>query len=123
MIENSNAPDDAMLWEEACRCTDAIRIFVRRRHEGSKRPSVSDLAQELSLSRATTYRMIELFRTGHTVTSLMGKSPGRPKGYRTLDKEREGVIQKTIETFYLKPTKLHFPVWSTRSAPSASPAI
>jgi putative transposase len=104
MIENADASDD-VLWEEACRRADAIRTFIRRRPEGSKRPSVSNLAEELGLSRATTYRMIELFRTGCTVTSLMGKLPGRPKGYRTLEAEREGEIQKAIETFYLKPTK------------------
>jgi putative transposase len=105
MIETDDAPDDVKLWEEACRREEAIRIFVQRRSDGLKNWSVSDLAQDLGLSRATAYRMIELFRSGGTVTSLMGKSPGRPQGHHALDAEREGIIKQAIETFYLKPTK------------------
>jgi putative transposase len=105
MSETEPAPDDTADWEEACRREGAIRKFVQSRADGSKSPSVRELAQDLGLSRATTYRMVELFRAGCTVTSLMGKTPGRPHGHRTLDAQREGVIREAIETFYLKPTK------------------
>jgi putative transposase len=60
------------------------------------------------LSRATVYRMIRLFRTGGTVTSLMDRTRGRREGFRTLDKEREEIIRQTIAGFYLKATKPPF---------------
>ncbi|MGO8844267.1 MAG: Mu transposase C-terminal domain-containing protein [Methylocella sp.] len=104
---NATEPDheDTVLWEEACRREDAIRKYVQHRTDRSNKPSIKNLCQDLGLSRATAYRMIELFRTGCTVTSLMAKSPGRPRGHRALDSKREDLIQKTIKTFYLKPTK------------------
>jgi putative transposase len=105
MNETEPNPEDTVKWEEACRREDAIRKFVQHRTDGSNKPSIRNLSQDLGLSRATAYRMIELFRTGCTVTSLMAKSPGRPRGHRALDSKREDLIQETIETFYLKPTK------------------
>ena len=37
------------------------------------------------MSQATTYRLIKIFQEGGTVTSLLGRTRGRPKGFRTLD--------------------------------------
>ena len=105
MSEMEPALENTAKWEEACRREDAIRRFVQRRADGLKGPSIRELAQDLGLSRATTYRTIELFQAGCTVTSLLGKSPGRPRGHRALDTKREGLIQEAIKTFYLKPTK------------------
>ncbi len=105
MSETEPKSDDPRDWEEACRREDAVRKFVQRRDDGQKGASVKQLARGLGLSRATTYRMIELFRAGGTVTSLIGKAPGRPRGHRALDSKREGLIREAIETFYLKPTK------------------
>jgi putative transposase len=52
--------------------------------------------------------MIKRFEAGCTVTSLMAKTPGRRQGHHALDIKREGLIQQSIETFYLKPTKPPF---------------
>ena len=49
--------------------------------------------------------MIAMFQAGGTVTSLMGKAPGRRRGHRALDPKREALIQETIKVFYLKPTR------------------
>ncbi len=87
--DHDNGPD----WEEACRREDAVRKFVLRRDEGRKGPTVKELARELGLSRATAYRVIELFQAGGTVTSLIGKTPGRPRGHRVLDSKREALIR------------------------------
>ena len=105
MSETEADPEDAANWEEACRREDAVRKFVLRRDDNRKSATVNELARELGLSRATVYRMIGIFRAGGTVTSLMGKAPGRRRGHRALDPKREALIQETIKLFYLKPTK------------------
>src|SRR5262249_8883309 len=105
MSETDPDPEDAANWEEACRREDAVRKFVLRRDGNRKSATVKELAQELGLSRATAYRMIAMFQAGGTVTSLIGKAPGRRRGHRALDPQREALIQETIKLFYLKPTK------------------
>src|SRR5258708_9862423 len=100
--------DEQLRWDEACRREGAMRDLLRRRPEVVKGRDVADLAWELGLSRATVYRMINLFRAGGTVTSLMDRTRGRPAGYRTLDKRREEIIKQTIASFYLKPTRPPF---------------
>ncbi|WP_367217961.1 hypothetical protein [Mesorhizobium sp.] len=52
--------------------------------------------------------MIKLFRAGGTVSSLMDRKRGRRQGHRALDKDREAVVRRTIEGFYLKPTRPSF---------------
>ena len=105
MSETDPNPEDAANWEEACRREDAVRKFLLRRDDNRKSATVKEPAQELGLSRATVYRMIGIFRADGTVTSLLGKAPGRRRGYRALDPKREALIQETIKLFYLKPTK------------------
>jgi len=105
MNDPESVPENTAEWEEACRREEAIRRFVQRRADGSQGPPVKELARELDLSRATTYRMIKSFEAGCTVTSLLGRSPGRPRGHLVLDPKREALIRETIESFYLKPTK------------------
>src|SRR5208283_1113734 len=51
--------------------------LIGRNPDGLKGRDVSELAWELGLSRATTYRMIRLFRAGGTVASLMDRTRGR----------------------------------------------
>ena len=77
MSETDPDPEDAANWEEACRREDAVRKFVLGRDGNRKSATIKELAQELRLSRATAYRMIAMFQAGGTVTSLMGKAPGR----------------------------------------------
>ncbi|WP_189521651.1 MULTISPECIES: helix-turn-helix domain-containing protein [unclassified Mesorhizobium] len=60
--------------------------------------AVADLAWELDLSRATLYRTIKLFRAGVTVSSLMDRKRGRRQGHRALDKDREALVRRTIES-------------------------
>ncbi|RWN61454.1 MAG: helix-turn-helix domain-containing protein [Mesorhizobium sp.] len=88
---------DQQGWDEACRRADAIRDFLRQQPDGSTIGDVARLAAELGLSRATIYRLIKVFRRGGTVTSLLDRTRGRPKGSRTL-----------FAGFYLKPTRPPF---------------
>jgi putative transposase len=96
--------DDAH-WDEACRRADAIRSFLARNSNGATAAEVADLAADLSLSQATAYRLIKLFRAGGTVLSLIDRKRGRPEGHRTLDEKREEIIRSTINAFYLKRTR------------------
>jgi putative transposase len=95
-------------WDEACRRADVIRDFLRQRPEASKIDDVAGLATKLGLSQATVYRLIKIFREGGTVTSLLDRTRGRPKGFRTLDQKRQEIIRTTITGFYLKPTRPPF---------------
>ncbi|WP_348630439.1 hypothetical protein [Mesorhizobium sp. M1A.T.Ca.IN.004.03.1.1] len=63
------------------------------------------------MSRATIYRLIKVFRKGGTVTSLLDRTRGRPKGSRTLDEKRQEIIRSTIATAGLKS-----PNWRTIKA-------
>ncbi|MEO1607686.1 MAG: helix-turn-helix domain-containing protein, partial [Pseudomonadota bacterium] len=93
--------DDA-LWAEACRRAAAIRRFLE---SSSSESTVADLASELQVSQATTYRLLRRFRTDGTVMSLVETKRGRPTGHRALDARREEIIEKAIRTYFLKPTR------------------
>jgi len=84
---------DEALWEESCRRADAIRRFLRHRTGRTTTAEVSELAAELGLSQATTYRLIKLFRAGGTVHSLVERERGRPQGHRSLDEKREEILR------------------------------
>src|SRR5271165_4519193 len=58
--------------------------LIGRNPDGLKGRDVSELAWELGLSRATTYRMIRLFRAGGTVASLMDRTRGRRPGFANV---------------------------------------
>ncbi len=96
--------DDA-LWAEACRRAAAIRKFLVSSSGQSTVAAIADLASELHLSQATTYRLLRRFRTDGTVMSLIETKRGRRAGHRALDAPREEIIQKAIRTYYLKPTQ------------------
>ena len=108
MGDLDNDDDEQRRWDEACRREEAVRNLLNRNPDGMKRRDVTDLAWELGLSRATTYRMIRLFRAGGTVTSLMDRTRGRRDGFRTLDKDREEIIRQTIASSLSKPTRPPF---------------
>jgi len=62
---------DDPAWEEACRREETIREFLRRHPKGLTYAAVDGVAAELSVSRMTVYRLIQLFRADGTVTSLL----------------------------------------------------
>jgi putative transposase len=103
-------PDDVddEKWIETCRRADIIRNYLQEKSRGNSSLTMAKLAIELALSRATTYRLVKLFREGGTVRSLLNRAPGRPVGMRFLDDQRQEIIHKTIHSMYLKPTRPPF---------------
>lgn len=104
---DSNDVDD-IEWEEACRRADAIREFLQSKKGVAGAGNVNELSAELGVSRATTYRLLGLFRSGGTATSLLQRKRGRPTGHRSLDAERDSIIHSMIKGFYLKPNRPTF---------------
>ena len=96
--------DDAV-WAEARRRATAIRRFLESSSGESTVAAIADLASELQVSQATTYRLLRRFRADGTVMSLVETKRGRPTGHRALDARREEIIEKAIRTYYLKPTR------------------
>jgi putative transposase len=89
---------DEAAWEEACR-RHPQRLTVA---------TVDDLASQLGMSRASLYRFIRRFRAESTVTALLPRTRGRPRGLRVLDDKREVLIRRALDEFYLQPTKPPF---------------
>jgi putative transposase len=92
-------------WDEANRRANAIRRFLRNRADSTKGSEFLDLAGELGVSKATAYRLVRSFRAGETVLSLVDRKRGRPEGHTTLDNEREEIIRRTIDAFFLTPNR------------------
>ncbi|MHC2301550.1 transposase [Rhizobium mongolense] len=110
----SRFPDevDEALWDEACKRADGIREFLKHRTGPMTAADVKQLTTELDVSRSTVYRLIKLFRSGGTVTSLVDRKRGRPEGHRVLDAKREEIIRVTLSKYYL-----------TRNRPTVSQLI
>ena len=66
---------------------------------------MEDVAWELGVSRATLYRLIELYKTFGTVDVLQPSATGRRSGTWVLPKPTEQIIEETIHNVYLKPTR------------------
>jgi len=108
MDESSTDEADAgkaTRWAEGCRRHEAIRQLVERHKQPLPRSVVEDVAWELGVSRATLYRLIELYRTCGTVEALQPSATGRKSGVWVLPRATEQIIEETIRDVYLKPTR------------------
>ena len=90
-------------WAEGCRRHKAIRQLVERHKQPLPRSVVEDVAWELGVSRATLYRLIELYKTCGTVDALQPSATGRKSGTWVLPRATEQIIEETIRDVYLKP--------------------
>lgn len=64
---------------------------------------VEDVAWELGVSRATLYRLIELYKTFGTVDVLQPSATGRRSGTWVLPKATEQIIEEKIHNVYSNP--------------------
>ena len=87
-------------WEAARRREKLIRPLVAR---GSiTHNDVDAAATELGLSRSFMYKLVARYRRRPQTSSLLFAKRGRPKDSRSLDQEREQLIQTAIHEFYLR---------------------
>ena len=61
--------------------------------------------QQLNLSRATVYRLIDRYRQRPQTSSLLPWKRGRDSSSQCLDREREDLINACIQDFYLTPQR------------------
>lgn len=99
---------DEALEDEACRCADVNREFLKNRTGKMSVAVVANLGAELEISLATAYRLIKLFRAGGSVVSLVEHKPGLPEGHRVFDDRREEIIRTTISRYHLKRIRPSF---------------
>jgi putative transposase len=92
-------------WAEGFRRHEAIRALLERHKGLLSNSDVRDVAWELGVSQATTYRLIAAYKMTGTVEALMPKAIGRPKGLRLVDKRVETILTRAIREVYLTPNK------------------
>ena len=87
-------------WEAARRREKLIRPLMAR---GSiTHNDVDAAAAELGLSRSFMYKLLARYRRRPQTSSLLFAKRGRPEDSRSLDPEREQLIQNVIREFYLR---------------------
>ena len=98
----------AARWAEGCRRQRRSADFVDYGKQPLPRSVVEDVARELGVSRATLYRLIELYKTFGTVDVLQPSATRRRSGTSVLPKATEQIIEETIHNVSLKPTRPGF---------------
>jgi putative transposase len=97
----SDADDDE--WEVAVRRAEVVRKLLAG---GDARVSaIAAAAKELGVSRPTIYRMMSRFAPTGRTASLLPMIIGRPRGSRVLDSDIEGIIEREIQSFFLRPVR------------------
>lgn len=87
-------------WEAARRREKLIRPLIAR---GSiTHNDVDAAAAGLGLSRSFMYKLLARYRRRPQTSSLLFAKRGRPEDSRSLDPEREQLIQNAIREFYLR---------------------
>ena len=97
--------EDAARWREGRRRHETIRHLIDRHGKHLPQSEIIDAAWELNVSRATFYRLIELYREFGTVDVLQPAKLGRRRGTRALSSKVEQIIETEIKRVYLKPTR------------------
>jgi putative transposase len=87
-------------WAEAVRREAVLRPLST---QASLAPlELKTAAHNLSVSRASVYKLLRIFRGNPVTASLLPRKPGPAKGTRLLDEAMEAQITSSIEAAYLK---------------------
>ena len=92
-------------WEIAEVRSEIFRGIVTADNTRERSHLVARALDELSVSRATFYRLLARFRTSEVTSAVLPEQSGRKRGSRFLDKRREAIIAREITSFYLKPER------------------
>ncbi|QGM98071.1 transposase [Methylocystis parvus] len=88
---------------------DAMRHLLAEAEGASTKTLIEQLKSRLGVSRATAYRMMKSFRTCGAISSA-SRSVGRPKGARSLDPQREQIIETALAKFVAEVERPPFSV-------------
>ena len=108
-MDEGSATDAEILkaarWAEGCRRYEAIRRLLEDHKPRPSKSAMSDTAWELGVSRATLYRLVDIYKSAGTVEALQPIAMGRRAGTWVLPKKVEDIIERAIREVYLKPTR------------------
>jgi putative transposase len=85
-------------WQIASQREDALKVLLA----GSSPAAVAEVAADLRLSSAMVYRLLAVYRSSPSTSSLLPNRGGRAPGIRLLTTDVETVIQTLIARYYLK---------------------
>src|SRR5258708_38167724 len=95
----------AARWAEGCRRYEAIRRLLEDHRPRPSKSAMSDTAWELGVSRATLYRLVDIYKSARPVEALPPIAMGRRAGAWVLPKKAEEIIQRAIREVYPHPTQ------------------
>jgi putative transposase len=91
-------------WQEACWREAVLRPLAARPR--LSRQAVIAACCQLRIGRSQLYELLRRYRADPRTTSLVPATGGMPKGADRLDPEIAGIVERSIEQFYLKRQKL-----------------
>lgn len=92
-------------WQTAQARSDVFRRLLTVSDARERSRFIAHAMKELSISRATFYRLLARFRTAEVTSAVLPEQAGRKRGSRFLDPPREAIIAYEITQFYLKPER------------------
>jgi DNA helicase HerA-like ATPase len=107
-------------WDAARRREEVVRPLVAR---GSATQSDLEAAAiELGLSRSFLYKLLARYKRRPQTSSFLFAKRGRPEDSRSLDPEREQLIQTAIQEFLPSPRTSTNGGLDQRASPTLQPA-
>jgi putative transposase len=70
-----------------------------------RRLSVAEAARELGVNRSTVFRWRARFEPERRLSALLPRRRGRPEGYYRVDPKVDELVERQIESFYLRPER------------------
>ena len=90
-------------WSVALRREAVIRPLAEQAR--LRVESIADAASELGLSRSVLYELLQRYRRRPQTSSLLPWKRGRKPNESLLSKERETLLKRSIDEFYLRPER------------------
>lgn len=87
-------------WNRAAALAAGLKALIEK-PEGLT-AAVEELAKQHEVSERTIWRALDRFRKSSLTRDLLRRKPGRKKGSRMLDTDRELLIAEVIDSHYLK---------------------
>src|SRR5258708_37572256 len=95
----------AARWAEGCRRYEAIRRLLEDHKPRPSKSAMSDTAWELGVSRATLYRLVDIYKSDRTPEALQPIAIGRRAGTWVLPRKAEEGIRRAMRPVYVQPNR------------------